>query len=69
LDDAMSDKNERDFHPIPGSFNMDIDDEYDVDEAAVFNESVLAEMEIDPKKSTVSLVDVRSQSFLQSSSS
>jgi hypothetical protein len=59
----VSHNNDREFcQPIPGSFNMDIDDEeYDDDHEAAFDQSVLGEMEIDPKKSTVSLVDVCSQ--------
>ncbi|KAJ6519807.1 hypothetical protein C8R45DRAFT_952785 [Mycena sanguinolenta] len=57
--------NDREFHqPIPGSFRMDLDDEEEDndDRAAAFNQSVLGEMEIDPSKSTVSLVEPRSQS-------
>ncbi|KAK7064239.1 INCENP-ARK-bind domain-containing protein [Favolaschia claudopus] len=49
--------------PIPGSFHMDIDDdEYDDDLEPASNHSVLGEMDIDPSKSTVSLVEPRSQS-------
>ncbi|KAJ7492630.1 hypothetical protein FB451DRAFT_541411 [Mycena latifolia] len=73
-DDGLDEsrKNEGEFQPIPGSFNMDIDDEYEDDGDAVFDQSVLGEMEIDPKKSTVSLVDpmaVRSQSQMSMASS
>ncbi|KAF7339481.1 INCENP-ARK-bind domain-containing protein [Mycena sanguinolenta] len=56
---------DREFHqPIPGSFRMDLDDdeEDNDDRAAAFDQSVLGEMEIDPSKSTVSLVEPRSQS-------
>ncbi|KAJ6509524.1 hypothetical protein C8R47DRAFT_1004774 [Mycena vitilis] len=67
LQDAMdaSQTNDRAFQQtIPGSFHMDVDDaEYDDDEReAVFDQSVLGEMEIDPTKSTVTLVEPRSQS-------
>ncbi|KAF8213059.1 hypothetical protein K438DRAFT_1803337 [Mycena galopus ATCC 62051] len=63
LDDSHTD--DRGFHqPIPGSFHMDLDDdeEYDGDREAAFDQSVLGEMDIDPSKSTVSLVEPRSQS-------
>ncbi|KAJ7225524.1 hypothetical protein GGX14DRAFT_639397 [Mycena pura] len=43
-------------HPIPGSFHMDVDDEYeDACDAAVAQG--VGDMETDPTKSTVSLVD------------
>ncbi|KAJ6604640.1 hypothetical protein DFH09DRAFT_1443568 [Mycena vulgaris] len=68
-----SQRGERSFQAIPGSFNMDIDDdEYEDDADAVLDQSVLGEMEIDPKKSTVSLVDPmagRSQSQMSMASS
>ncbi|KAJ6575103.1 hypothetical protein B0H19DRAFT_1127175 [Mycena capillaripes] len=65
--------NDRESHPpIPGSFHMDVDDEdYDDEREAVFDQSVLGEMEIDPSKSTVSLVDPmasRSQSQMSMAS-
>ncbi|KAJ7092716.1 hypothetical protein C8R44DRAFT_816349 [Mycena epipterygia] len=69
----VSHQNEREFQPIPGSFNMDVDDdEYEDDRDAGFDQSVLGEMDIDPKKSTVSLVDPmagRSQSQMSMASS
>ncbi|KAJ6610930.1 hypothetical protein B0H10DRAFT_2058676 [Mycena sp. CBHHK59/15] len=52
----VSSKNEREFQTIPRSFNMDID-EYEGDGDVIFDEDVLDEMEIDPKKSTISLVN------------
>ncbi|KAJ7706194.1 hypothetical protein B0H17DRAFT_615314 [Mycena rosella] len=76
-------KHERDFHPIPGSFHMDMDEDEDEDEDEgegegegdgdiAFDQSVLGEMEIDFKKSTVSLVDPmagRSESQMSMASS
>ncbi|KAJ7786297.1 hypothetical protein B0H16DRAFT_26347 [Mycena metata] len=55
--------------PIPGSFNMDVDeDDYGDEHEAAFDQSVLGEMELDPKKSTVSLVEPRSQSQMSTTS-
>ncbi|KAJ7103543.1 hypothetical protein B0H15DRAFT_812636 [Mycena belliarum] len=77
LGDLMdeSPKKEREFHQIPGSFNMDLDEEDEEDEEdgdVVLDQSVVGEMEIDPQRSTVSLVDpaaVRSQSQMSMASS
>ncbi|KAJ7125589.1 hypothetical protein C8R43DRAFT_710410 [Mycena crocata] len=71
----ISHTNGREFQPIPGSFNMEIDDDdadYDDDHGAILEQSVLGEMEVDPKKSTVSLVEpsaARSQSQMSMASS
>ncbi|KAF7347842.1 INCENP-ARK-bind domain-containing protein [Mycena venus] len=63
LDVSRSNDRDEFRQPIPGSFHMDVDDdEYDGDREAAFDQSVLGEMEIDPSKSTVSLVEPRSQS-------
>ncbi|KAJ7634294.1 hypothetical protein DFH06DRAFT_1003774 [Mycena polygramma] len=74
LQDAMdaSQTNDRAFQQtIPGSFHMDVDDdEYDDDEReAVFDQSVLGEMEIDPTKSTPRSQSQMSQMSTASSAS
>ncbi|KAJ7487589.1 hypothetical protein B0H11DRAFT_2014011 [Mycena galericulata] len=68
----VSHRNERSFQPIPGSFNMEIDDESENDRDVLFDENELEEMEIEPLKSTVSLVDPmasRTQSQMSMASS
>ncbi|KAJ7783775.1 hypothetical protein DFH07DRAFT_873986 [Mycena maculata] len=67
----VSQRNEPSIQPIPGSFNMDIDEDGE-DRNVIFDESDLGEMEIDPAKLTVALVDpmvARSQSQISMTSS